>query len=92
MRDFAQQAVACGVEGFEAAYAANRMNAIQVMLAHAPIAQGLQALLANRERWTGTMQRLLDIVGPVTGIRNTRKLSTDPASTGDAAAIGGHPG
>jgi hypothetical protein len=74
MADFAHWATACGVEGFEAAYAANRQNAIEVMLSHDPIAKELRAL---PKKWTGTMESLLDVVGPTTGIKSTKKLSDD---------------
>jgi len=77
MADFAHWAVACGVDGFETAYAANRQNAINVLLSHDPVAKAVRALLARRKKWAGQMQELLDIVGPTTGVKSTRKLSDD---------------
>ena len=77
MADFARWAVACGLEGFEAAYAANRQNAINVMLSHDAIAKEVRRLLVKRTVWTGTVDDLLDIVGPTTKIKSTKKLSDD---------------
>ena len=77
MADFARWAVACGLEGFEAAYAANRQNAINVMLSHDAIAKEVRRLPVKRTVWTGTVDDLLDIVGPTTKIKSTKKLSDD---------------
>jgi hypothetical protein len=77
MADFAYWGAACGVENFEAAYAANRQNAILVLLAHDPAAKAVRALMAGGKRWSGIMEQLLDIVGPTTGIKSTKKLSDD---------------
>jgi putative DNA primase/helicase len=77
MADFAHWAVACGLEDFEAAYAANRQNAINVILSHDPIAKEVRKLLAKRKTWTGTMEDFLDIAGPTTGIKSTKKLSDE---------------
>jgi len=77
MADFAYWAVACGLDRFEEAYAANRQSAILVMLSHDPVAKAVRALVARRRRWRGTMEDLLDVVGPTAGIRSTRKLSDD---------------
>jgi hypothetical protein len=76
MADFAHWAVACGVERFEAAYAANRQNAINVMLSHDPVAKAVRALVA-RTKFVGIMEDLLNIVGPTTGIKSTKKLSDE---------------
>jgi hypothetical protein len=76
MADFAHWAVACGVENFEQIYAANRQNAINVMLSHDPVAKAVQATVAEKT-FAGTMEDLLDIVGPTTGIRSTKKLSDE---------------
>jgi hypothetical protein len=76
MADFATWAVACGVENFEQTYAANRQNAINVMLSHDPVAKAVRAAVA-KESFAGTMEDLLDIVGPTTGIRSTKKLSDE---------------
>jgi hypothetical protein len=77
MADFAAWAVAWGVDQFEAAYAANRQNAVNIMLSHDPVAKAVRALLASKKKWMGTMQDLLDVVGPTTSIKSTRKLSDD---------------
>jgi hypothetical protein len=76
MADFAHWAVACGVESFEQTYAANRQNAINVMLSHDPVAKAVRAAVAKK-KFAGTMEDLLDIVGPTTGIRSTKKLSDE---------------
>ena len=77
MADFAHLAVACGVDQFEAAYAANRQNAINIMLSHDPVAKAVRALVEGKKKWVGIMEDLLDILGPTTGIKSTRKLSDD---------------
>jgi hypothetical protein len=66
----------CGVEDFEAAYAANRQNAINVMLSHDPVAKAVRALVAKK-KFTGDMEDLLEAVGPTTGIGSTKKLSDE---------------
>jgi hypothetical protein len=76
MADFAKWAMACGVENFEAAYAANRQNAIDVMLSHDPVAKAVRALVAKK-KFVGIMEDLLDIVGPAAGIKSTKKLSNE---------------
>jgi hypothetical protein len=76
MADFAKWAVACGVEDFETAYAANRQNAINVMLSHDALAKAVRALVAKKN-WAGTMEDLLDVVGPSAGIKSTKKLSNE---------------
>jgi hypothetical protein len=73
MTDFAHWAVACGLDGFEAAYASNRQNAIAVMLEHDPLAQALLATVQTE--WTGTASELLDLVGPATKIASAKALS-----------------
>jgi hypothetical protein len=77
MADFAYWATACQVEGFGSAYDANRRHAVEVMLSYDPIARALRALLTERGRWTGIMENLLNIIGPATGIKSTKKLSDD---------------
>ena len=78
MADFAKWAIACGCEQFETAYANNRANAIAVMLSHDPVAKAVRALMKNwKKPWTGIMEDLLDIVGPTTGIKSTKKLSDE---------------
>jgi len=76
MADFAHWAVACGVENFEQTYAANRQNAINIMLSHDPVAKAVRTAVAKK-KFAGTMEDLLDIVGPTTGIRSTKKLSDE---------------
>jgi hypothetical protein len=78
LADFTQFATACGIQDFEAAYAANRDAAIHVILAHDPLAKAIRGiLLGRRKRWTGIMEDLLDVVGPTSGIKSTKKLSDD---------------
>jgi putative DNA primase/helicase len=79
MADFTKWACAClGGEPFETAYADNRANAIAVMLSHDPLAKALRALMKGRKKpWTGIMEDLLDIVGPETEIKSTKRLSDD---------------
>ena len=73
MADFATWAVACGLDGFEAAYAANRQAAIDVILEHDPLAQAVRALVKNE--WAGTATELLDLLGPSIKITNAKALS-----------------
>jgi hypothetical protein len=75
MADFAHWAVACGLDGFEAAYAANRQNAIATMLEHDALAQALRATVQTE--WIGTASELLDAIGPVTNIANAKVLSEE---------------
>jgi hypothetical protein len=75
LADFATWAVACGLDGFEAAYKANRTNAIAVMLEHDALAQALLALVQTE--WQGTASELLDVLGPVTKIANAKSLSDE---------------
>ena len=77
MADFATWSVACGLDQFEAAYAANRQNAINVMLSFDSVARAVRELMATRKVWTGITQELLAIVGPATGIKAPRKLSDE---------------
>jgi hypothetical protein len=74
MADFATWAVASGLEGFEAAYAANRQAAVDVILAHDVLTQAIQALV--RHQWQGTCSELLDALGPV-GVKNPKALSDE---------------
>jgi hypothetical protein len=73
MADFATLAVACGLDGFEGAYAANRQNAVATMLEHDALAQALRATV--QDEWVGTATELLDLLGPATGIANAKGLS-----------------
>ena len=74
MADFATWAVACGLDGFEGAYAANRQNAIDALLENDLLAKSLMALDLP---WQGTAQALLNVVGPATKISNPKVLSDD---------------
>ena len=47
------------------------------MLSHDAIAKEVRRLLVKRTVWTGTVDDLLDIVGPTTKIKSTKKLSDD---------------
>jgi hypothetical protein len=77
MVDFALWAVACGIDGFEQAYADNRQRAIYVLLEYDPLASAVRKLMAHRKQWHGTAKKLLDEIGPVTDIRSPQKLSDD---------------
>jgi hypothetical protein len=77
MADFAHWAVACGLDGFEAAYAANRQNAIATMLEHDALAQALRATV--QDEWEGTASQLLDVLGPATNVGNAKVLSEELA-------------
>jgi hypothetical protein len=77
MADFAHWAVACGLDGFEAAYAANRQNAIATMLEHDALAQALRATV--QDEWVGTASQLLDVLGPATNVANAKVLSEELA-------------
>src|SRR5271166_5657943 len=73
MADFATLAVACGLDGFEAAYRANHQQAVNVILEHDPLAQAVQAFV--KDRWEGNAQELLDALGPPTRITTTKVIS-----------------
>jgi hypothetical protein len=75
MADFTLWAVACGIAKFESAYARNRQAAIDVMLEHDPLARALRAFMADRKKWTGISEDLLDAIGPAAGIKSTQALS-----------------
>jgi hypothetical protein len=75
MADFATWAVACGLDTFECAYAANRQNAIEVMLEHDQLAKAVKAMV--KDEWTGTASELLDVLGPTTKITNSKVLSDE---------------
>jgi hypothetical protein len=74
MADFATWAVACGLDGFERAYTANRQSSIHVILDLDVLASAIKALVA-RKPWQGTAQELLDVVGPATKITSPKSLS-----------------
>jgi hypothetical protein len=69
MADLAYWAVVCGAEGFETACAANRQNALEVMLSYDPLAKTVRASMADQNQWDGNMEKLLDIVGQTAGIK-----------------------
>jgi hypothetical protein len=73
MADFATWAAACGVAGFEAAYRANRQNAIGTLLEHDALAQAL--LMLVQTEWTGTASELLTALGPVPNVTSPKTLS-----------------
>jgi hypothetical protein len=75
MVDFATWAVACGLDEFEKAYAANRQAAIDVILEHDVLARAVQALV--KSEWAGTATELLDLLGPTIKITNPKVLSDE---------------
>jgi hypothetical protein len=77
MLDFATFSVACGLDGFEQAYAANRQAAIDVALEHDMLARAVRALAAQRGAWEGTASELLDLLGPTARIATAKALSDE---------------
>jgi hypothetical protein len=77
MADFATWAVACGLDGFEQAYAANRQAAIDVALEHDVLARAVRALMVENHAWQGTASELLDLLGELSQIRNAKVLSDE---------------
>jgi hypothetical protein len=75
MADFAEWGVACGLANFENIYAANRREAINVMLDHDPLARAVRAFMANRKRWRGIAEDLLAAVGSAAEIGSTQALA-----------------
>jgi hypothetical protein len=75
MADFTEWGVACGIADFEEVYAANRREAISVMLEDDPFARAVRGLMARRNQWRGTAQALLDAVGPAAGASSTQAIS-----------------
>ena len=75
MADFAHWATACGLNTFEAAYRANRQQAINVILNHDLLAQAV--LASVKKEWRGTAQELLDALGPAIKIHSTKHLSDE---------------
>ena len=69
--------MACGLDGFEQAYAANRQAAIEVALEHDVLARAVRALMAERREWEGTASELLDLLGGVSQIPNAKVLSDE---------------
>jgi hypothetical protein len=77
MADFATWAVACGLDGFEQVYAANRQAAIDVALEHDVLARAVRALVVQQREWEGTANELLDLFGPAVRIPNAKVLSDE---------------
>lgn len=75
MADFSVWCAACGLDGFEAAYARNRELATDVILEHDPLAQSVEAFMATRRQWQGSAWELLKEIGPATRCTNPRELS-----------------
>ena len=75
MADFATWSVACGLDTFEAAYARNRQNAIDVILEHDILAQSVKALVTAKGEWQGTAMELLDQIGPTGRVTVPKVLS-----------------
>ena len=75
MADFAEWGVACGLMNFEEVYAANRREAVNVMLEHDPLARAVRAFMAHRKQWQGIAEDLLGAIGSVAGIKSTQALA-----------------
>ena len=75
MIGFVTWAVACGLPGFEQAYAANRQDAINTLLEYDAAAKAVRALMEGRKRWHGTATKLLADLGEVGGVKNPRMLA-----------------
>ena len=77
MADFATWAVACGLDGFEEVYAANRQVAINIALEHDVLARAVRALMVQQREWEGTASELLDLLSGVSQIPNAKVLSDE---------------
>jgi len=75
MVGFVTWAVACGLPGFEQAYASNRQDAINTLLEYDAAAKAVRALMEGRKRWHGTATKLLADLGEVGGVKNPRMLA-----------------
>ena len=75
MVGFVTWAVACGLPGFEQAYASNRQDAINTLLEYDAAAKAVRQLVEDRKRWHGTAAKLLADLGEVAGVKNPRMLS-----------------
>ena len=75
MIGFVTWAVACGLPGFEQAYAANRQDAINTLLEYDAAAKAVRGLMAGRKRWHGIATKLLAELGEVAGIKSARMLA-----------------
>jgi hypothetical protein len=76
MVGFVTWGVACGLPGFEQAYAANQQEAINTLLEYDPVAKAVRALMAGKKRrWHGTATTLHEALGELPKITNARMLS-----------------
>jgi len=75
MVGFVTWAVACGLPGFEQAYAANQQEAINTLLEYDAAAKAVRQLVESRKHWHGTAAKLLADLGEVTGIKTPRMLA-----------------
>ena len=90
MADLAAWAAACGLDTFQAAYAANRQNAIEVLLEHDLLAQECDGDLAKQRLGRDRGAITLDAVGPPTKIANPKVLSDELRTNNADAANSGH--
>jgi hypothetical protein len=74
MADFAVWVTACGLDGFETAYARNRQGATDAMLEHDLLAQAVEAFMATWREWRGAASDLLQEIGHVAGCLKPREL------------------
>jgi hypothetical protein len=74
MVGFVTWGVACGLPGFEQAYAANQQEAVNTLLEYDTAAKAVRALMEGRKRWHGTATTLLTDLGEVAGVKNPRVL------------------
>ena len=75
MADFATWALACGVDGFEAAFSQNRQHATDVILDEDVLAQSIKALVAEKGQWRGTCGELLAEIGAAAQVKLPKVLS-----------------
>jgi len=75
MVGFVSWGVACGLAGFEQAYAANQQEAINTLLEYDAAAKAVRALMEGRKRWHGTAAKLLADLGEVAGVKSPRMLA-----------------
>ena len=75
MVGFVTWAVACGLPGFEQAYASNRQDAINTLLEYDAAAKAVRQLVEDRKRWHGTAAKLLADLGEVVGVKSPRMLA-----------------
>src|SRR5262249_40348257 len=75
MVGFAKWGTACGLAGFEQAYADNRRDAINTLLEYDAVAKAVCRLREGRRSWHGTASKLFETLGEVAEIRTPRMLS-----------------